>query len=320
MRLEGPPLISSTGAAMSLSRREFIVASSLAVTAGALRPASVLAQQPPAPAPPTVPVFDAVRGNVGTFTARGGTIGWYVAPDAVIVIDSQFPDTAQMFLDGLKSRTQRKIDVFINTHHHGDHTGGNKVLRPSVTKMVAHANEPALQKTQAVAAKSEDAQAYPDETFKDSWNVKAGKEVVSAKYYGPGHTSGDIAVFFENANVVHMGDLMFTTRHPRVDRPSGASIRNWIVALEKVTKEHAADTIYISGHSKVGLPVKGSRADVLAFRDYFSALLDYVQKGISAGKSADEITKVSALPGFTGFEGNPTGTLQMAYEELTVKS
>jgi cyclase len=306
---------------MPLSRREFIVTSSLAVTAGAFRPAVLLGQQAPAaPAPPVVPTFDAVRGNVGTFTARGGTIGWFVAPDAVLVIDSQFPDTAQMFLDGLKSRTQRKIDVFINTHHHGDHTGGNKILRPSVVKMVAHENEPGLQKKQAAAAKTEDAQAYPDETFKDSWKVNVGNEVVTAKYYGPGHTSGDVAVFFERANVVHMGDLMFSNRHPRVDRPSGASIRNWIVLLDKVTKEHGADTIYIFGHAKVGMPIRGSRAELLAFRDYFTAVLDYVQKGISAGKSADEITKVAALPGFTGFEGAPTGTLQMAYEELTAKS
>lgn len=303
---------------MSLSRREFIATSSLALTAGALRPASLLGQQ--TPAAPIVPTFDAVRGNVGTFTARGGTIGWYVAPDAVVIIDSQFPDTAQMLLDGLKARTARKIDVFINTHHHRDHTGGNKVLRPSVVKMVAHENEPALQKKQAIAAKAEDAQAYPDETFKDSWKVNVGPEVVTAKYYGPGHTSGDIAVFFERANVVHMGDLMFSNRHPRVDRPSGASIKNWIVLLDSVTKEHGADTIYIFGHAKVGMPVKGTHADLLGFRDYFTAVLDYVQKGISGGKSADEITKVTAVPGFAGFEGNPTGTLQMAYEELTAKS
>jgi glyoxylase-like metal-dependent hydrolase (beta-lactamase superfamily II) len=307
---------------MAFSRREFLVTSSLAVAAGAVRPARLLGGQTPAqpPAAPVVPTFEVLRGNVGTFTARGGTIGWYATPDAVVVVDSQFPDTAQMFLDGLKSRSPRKIDIFINTHHHGDHTGGNKVLRPSVVKMVAHENEPGLQKKQAAAAKTEEAQAYPDETFKDTWKVDAGKEVVSAKHYGPGHTSGDIAVFFERANVVQMGDLMFSNRHPRVDRPSGASIRNWIVTLDNVTKEHNADTIYIFGHAKAGMPVKGSRADLLAFRDYFSAVLDYVQKGISSGKSVDEITKVSALPGFTGFEGNPTGTLQMAYEELTAKS
>jgi len=306
---------------MTWSRREFLVTSSLAVTAGALRPASVLGQAPAqTPPPPPVPVFDPIRGGVGTFTARGGTIGWFISPDGVLVIDTQFADTAPLLVEGLKSRTPRKIDLLINTHHHGDHTGGNKVLRPLVTKIVAHANEPELQRKQAVAAKTEDAQAYPDETFKETWKTNLGKEVVTAKYYGPGHTSGDIAIFFESANVVHMGDLMFSTRHPRVDRPSGASIRNWIAALERVTKEYPSDAIYIFGHAKVGMPVKGTRADLLGFRDYFTGVLDYVQKGIATGKSADEITKVTVVPGFAGFEGNPTGTLQAAYEELTTKT
>src|SRR4051812_14331025 len=153
---------------MTFSRREFMVTSSLAVTAGTLRHVSVFGQAPAQTPPPAVPVFETLRGNVGTFTARGGTIGWLVAPDAALIIDTQFPDTAQMLLDGLKSRTSRKIDLLISTHHHADHTGGNKVVRPSVTKIVAHANEPELQKKQAIAAKNEDVQVYPDETFKDT--------------------------------------------------------------------------------------------------------------------------------------------------------
>ena len=263
-------------------------------------------------------MFASLRRNVGTFTARGGTIGWLEASDAVVVIDSQFADTSKMFLDGFKPvKGGRKIDLLINTHHHPDHTGGNKVLQPSVVKIVAHENAPALQRKQAAAQKSEDNQAYADTTFKSDWKVDLGSEIVSARYYGPGHTSGDAVIFFERANVAHMGDLMSHQRHPRVDRPSGASIRNWLVTLEKVTKDHNADTIYIFGHSKVGMPVTGPKADLLALRDYFSAMLDYVQKGIKAGKSADEIVK-AGLPQFAANEGAPQ--LQVAYDELTAKS
>jgi hypothetical protein len=113
-----------------------------------------------------------------------------------------------------------------------------------------------------------------------------------------------------------MGDLMSHQRHPRVDRPAGASIRNWLVSLEKVVKDHNADTMYIFGHSKVGAPVTGPKGDLLALRDYFSAMLDYVQKGIKAGKSADEIVK-AGLPQFAANEGQPQ--LQVAYDELTAK-
>jgi len=302
---------------MRFNRREFVLTSSSALAAGVFGPSTLFAQQAAPAAPPTTAVFAPLRRNVGTFSARGGTMGWLVSPDAVLVIDSQFADTSQMFLDGMKSRTQRKFDLLLNTHHHPDHTGGNKVLRPSVVKIVAHQNAPALQRKQAAAQKSEDNQAYADETFTDTWRATVGDEVVSAKYYGAGHTSGDAVFFFERANIVHMGDLMSHQRHPRVDRPSGASIRNWLVLLERVVKDHNADTIYIFGHAKVGAPVTGSGKDLLTLRDYFSSMLDYVQKGISAGRSAEEILKGN-VPGFADSEGMPQ--LQVVYDELTAKA
>ena len=214
----------------------------------------------------------------------------------------------------------RKIDFLINTHHHADHTSGNIVFQPAAAKVVAHKNVPGLQKTQAINAKSEAQQAYADTTYDQTWSTKLGAETVSLKYYGPGHTSGDSVVRFHTANVVHMGDLMFHRRNPRVDRPAGASIKNWIVLLESVTQEHPADTIYITGHSKTNLPVTVSRAELLKFRDYFTALLSYVQKGIASGQSAAEITKVAGVPGFTDYEGSPEGTIQSAYDELTAKA
>ena len=107
--------------------------------------------------------------------------------------------------------------------------------------------------------------------------------------------------------------------HPRVDRGAGASIRNWIVTLESVVKEHPADTIYIAGHAKENLPVTVTRADLLKFRDYFSGLLAFVQKGIASGRPAGEIVKAGTVPGFPDYEGNPEGTIQAAYDELTAK-
>ena len=305
---------------MNSNRREFLVRSTLAVAAGALGSGRLFAQQAAAgaAAPPADPIFASLRRNVGTFTARGGTIGWMAAPDAVVVVDSQFADTSKMFLDGFKPKIgNRKIDLLINTHHHPDHTGGNKVLQPSVVKIVAQENAPGLQRKQAAAQKSEENQAYADTTYKTDWKVDLGSEVVSARHYGPGHTGGDGVVFFQNANVVHMGDLMSHLRHPRVDRPAGASIANWLVTLEKTVKDHSADTMYIFGHSKVGAPVTGSSKDLLALRDYFSAMLDYVRKGIAAGKSAEEIVK-GGLPAFAEHEGAPQ--LQVAYDELSAKA
>jgi cyclase len=304
---------------MQWNRRQFVTVSSLGLV-GSLGSRSLFAQAPAGqPQAPVVPEFKDVRRNISTFTARGGTIGLLLLPDAVVVVDSQFADTAQMFLDGLKPKTTRKIDLLINSHHHGDHTGGNKVLQPSVTKIVAHANVPGLQQKAAATAKSEANQAYADTTFEKEWKQSVGKETVSAKYYGPAHTGGDIVITFQQANVAHMGDLMSFQRNPRADRPAGASVRNWVTVLENTVKDHGNDTIYIFGHSKVGERVTGNSKDLLGLRDYFSAMLDYTSKGIAAGKSMAEITKVAAVPGFESYEGTPTA-LEVAYQELTTKS
>ena len=302
---------------MKLSRRELFATSSVALGSFA----HVFGQTPAAPATPPPPQtsFDPLRGNVGIFTGRGGTIGMLVAADANVVVDTQFADTAKIALGNLKQMNPRQIDVLINTHHHGDHTSGNNVFRPAAARHVAHRNVPALQKTQAAAAKAEAQQSYADTLYDTTWSEKLGGETVSLKYYGPGHTSGDSVVTFQNANVVHMGDLMFYLRHPRVDRGAGASIKNWISTLESVVKDHGADTIYVAGHAKTNLPVTVTRADLLKFRDYFSGLLAYVQKGIASGRAAAEIVKVASVPGFADYEGNPEGTIQAAYDELTVK-
>lgn len=299
-----------------LNRREFMVLSSLGFV-GSVGNRWVFAQAPAQA--PTVPEFKDVRRNVGVFTARGGTIGYLVTPDAVVVVDSQFADTAPMFLKGMQPKTSRKIDFLINSHHHPDHTGGNKVMQPNVGKIVAHVNVPGLQKKQAAQQKAEENQAYADTTFDKDWKTSVGKETVSARHYGPGHTGGDIAIFFESANIVHMGDLMSFQRNPRADRPAGASIVNWVKVLENVVKDHNNDTIYIFGHSKVGERVTGSGKDLLELRDYFSAMLDFAKKQIASGKSQEEIVKgTMAIPGFERYEGTPTA-LEAAYLELTGK-
>ena len=315
-----------------MNRRKFVVLSSLGFV-GTLGNRWVFAQAPAAA--PAVPEFKDVRRNVGVFTARGGTIGYLVTSDAVVVVDSQFADTAPMFLKGLQpiytaeamrakvqgaaTATPRKIDVLINSHHHPDHTGGNKVMQPNVGRIVAHVNVPGLQKKQAATQKSEDNQAYADTTFDKDWKTSVGKETVSARYYGPAHTSGDIVIFFENANVAHMGDLMSYQRNPRADFPAGASIVNWVRVLENTVKDHNNDTIYIFGHSKVGERVTGSSKDLLELRNYFTAMLDYTRKQIAAGKSQAEVVKeAKAIPGFESYEGTPTA-IEAAYQELTRK-
>jgi cyclase len=301
-----------------ISRRVFLVSSSMTALAGVIRlPAFA---QAPAAAPPAT--FRELRQGVGLFTARGGTIGWLVSPDGVAVVDTQFPDTAAQCLEGLKARSPRSVDVLLNTHHHADHTAGNGVFRPAARTIVAHENVPGLQKIAAERAKALDAQVYADTTFKGEWKQALGKESVVAKHFGPAHTGGDAVILFERANVAHMGDLVFNRLYPFIDRPGGASIAGWITLLEKVTQEHDKDTLYVFGHGRDGFGVTGDRKDLLVQRDYLSALLDTVRKGLAAGQTKDEVTKIGAIPGFPDHAemGNIlrlSANLDVAYDELT---
>lgn len=304
---------------MSLTRRDFLATSAAAAFAGALsRPGLLRALQ----GQTASPVFTPIRRNVGFFTMRGGTIGYLVNSGGVVVVDSQFPAEAKACLDGLNERSGgRPVDLLINTHHHVDHTGGNISFRGVAKKVVAHAKADEHMR-QPPGGEPPTDQLFPDTTFAERWSADVGDERISARYYGRAHTSGDVVVTFERANVAHMGDLMFNQRHPVVDRAAGATIRSWITVLERAPRDHANDTVYIFGHGKTGLPVTGNRTDVAKFRDYLSALIAFVETQVKAGRSRDEILAMrDPLAGFESFgpfgPTNPREVLTCAYEEVT---
>lgn len=322
---------------MPLTRRELLHWSALTVTAAHLAPRSLFAQTPPAapagqtPAqtpPPATPVFTDLRRNVGTFTARGGTIAYLINPGGVAVVDTQFPDTAKMCLDGLKTRaSNRGLDYVVNTHHHGDHTGGNGVFRDATKKIVAHAKVPELQKAAAARALQQNPNAtpqtptFPDTTFPETWKTDLGDEVISARYYGPAHTSGDIVVRFERANIAHMGDLMFNRMHPVVDRFAGASIVAWITVLERVMKDLPNDTLFVFGHANPKFQVTGAKADLQVQRDYFTALLDYTRAQVKAGKTRDVFIKsTDTLEKFPDHGPLIERTLGPVFDEVTASA
>ena len=196
--------------------------------------------------------------------------------------------------------------------------------------MLAHERAVELQKEVAARPGREGAPPPPeplfaDRTFKDVWREQLGDDWIRAKFYGRAHTSGDLVLTFERANVAHMGDLMFNRRHPVVDRPAGASMKNWISVLEMAAKDHDNDTIYIFGHAgpqpapATGMfPVTGPRAELMLFHDYLTALLAYVQAEIKSGKTRDEIIAIrTPLKGFET-HGNLSATiLGNAYDDVT---
>jgi cyclase len=306
---------------MYSTRRRFLASTGLMMAAQALALLGARAQ--------SAASIRELRRRVGLFVGPGGTIGCLVTPDSVLVVDSQFPMTAGTCITALRQRTSAAIQTLINTHHHGDHTAGNATFRPAVKQIVQHercaAAHRVLTQTQGPGAQ----RGLADVTFTDVWNVAIGDERVSAVHFGAAHTGGDAAVFFERANVIHVGDIVFNRIPPFIDRASGGSIVNWLAVLETVAKRHA-DALFIFGHGKDDMRT-GTVRDVTHFRDYLTAALDHVRKGIAAGRSQSEIAAVSALPGFADHADVvkdytspiPLFTLNhvltIAYQELTTR-
>lgn len=304
---------------MALSRRDFLATTAAAVGATTLgRTAWLSAWQQQQQPQPINPVYTDIRRNVGFFTGRGGTIGYLIDNGGVAVVDSQFPDSAKVFVTGLNERSKnRPVDRLINTHHHGDHSGGNNEFRGLAKQVVAHERAAGLIKAAAERPNAAP-QLVPDATFTDVWREQIGDEWVRAKHYGRAHTGGDAVITFERANVAHMGDLMFNRRIPVIDRANGAIVANWVTVLEKTVADHTNDTVYIFGHAGGTFPVTGSRQELLFFRDYLTALLDHTRAAVKAGQTRDQfLASKPVLTKFEVFGEHTANTLGILFDEIT---
>lgn len=299
-----------------MQRRSFLRTTGLSAGLLALAPKDLLANLLQQPAFK----ITMLRNDVGIFTERGGTIAFHVSKKGIVVVDSQFPDQSKHLIDELKKQHEKPFTYLINTHHHGDHTGGNISFKDIVGHVVGHDNCLANYKRVAATQKNEDKQLFQDITFTDTWKQKVGSERIKAHYFGAGHTNGDAIIHFEHANVAHMGDLMFNRRYPAIDRSSGANLKSWTQVLDKTLTTFDNETLFVFGHAFNPEKVTGNKEDIKVFKDYIEKLLAFVDSEIKAGKSKEEILKAKAIPGVTEMQGNGIDrNLQAAYEELTAK-
>ena len=300
---------------MQLSKRSFLKKSVMATAGISLFQKSILAKILEVETPYQM---TALRNNVGYFTERGGTIGWMISKDGIVVVDTQFPEQSKHLIEAIKARSERKIDLLINTHHHGDHSSGNIAFKGIAEIILAHENSKKNQMRVAKARNSEENQLYPDTTFDYDWSKKIGQETITLRYHGPAHTDGDAIIHFENSNIVHMGDLIFNRRCPYIDKSAGASIENWIEVLEKTQKIFDKDTKFIFGHSDNGFDIVGNQIDIKAKQNFLSRLLETVASEVKSGKSKEQIMSIQSIKGAEEWKGNGiTRGLTAAYEEVT---
>ena len=295
-----------------MNRRNFVQGMSLA-TVGSLIPGAelfraIFLQQKYTMRP--------LRGDLGVFTERGGTILYMMGKEALAVVDTQFPEQAQHLVEEIKKKTDRKIDILINTHHHGDHSAGNIAFKGLIKNHFAHENAVINMKARAEANNSLDKVLLPSAQFGQSFKYSVGGEHISMKYFGRAHTNGDAIIHFENANIAHMGDLLFNRRVPYIDKSTGANIANWQNVMDKAYDWFDDDTILVFGHSGEGHDITGTRADLKAFKNYLGKLLEYVEKGVKAGKTKETMADTESIPGAEEWKGKQTRAVNAAYVEL----
>lgn len=262
----------------------------------------------------------ALRRNISIYTERGGTIACLLTPEHSVVVDTQFPEQAGNLISLMQAQNAKPLDLLVNTHHHGDHTSGNIAFKDMVTTHVAHANSRVNQERVARERERLETTLLPSTTFNDQYSQRVGDETVTLHYLGAAHTNGDAMVHFEEANVVHMGDLMFNRRLPFIDKSAGADIGNWINVLRQARRKFDKDTFFVFGHAGEGYEVTGTSADLKAMAHFLKMAIRYGKKAKKRGDSLDDlVAKTTTFPGAPEFKGNERGVrrvLSAVYAEL----
>lgn len=223
--------------------------------------------------------------NVYTLFGAGGNIGLAIGEDAAYLIDDQFGPLTEKIVAHVKTITDKPINFVLNTHMHGDHTGGNENLANAGALVIAHEN---VRKRMVSAEEPQPKEAWPVVTFNDKMtlHLKNGKSV-HAMHVNPAHTDGDTYYYFPEDNVIHMGDNFFSGRYPYIDLNSGGDIdgliSNTTMALELIDDE----TKIIPGHGAIS-----SKTDLKDFTKILITLRERVKEARSSGKSLEEVQKM----------------------------
>ena len=228
-----------------------------------------------------------VNGNVYMLTGAGGNIGVSAGPDGVLIVDDQFAPLAEKIRAALKGINGGKLKFILNTHFHGDHTGGNKEFGPEAP-IIAQTNvRKRLMADQTRGGRTtpaEPKEAWPVVTFDQSVSVHFNGEEIKAIHFPHGHTDGDSVIFFTGSNVVHMGDDFFAGRFPFVDLDSGGSVDGLTKNIEELIGRIPANAAIIPGHGPVS-----KLDDLKAYHRMLMETTGIVRKKMAAGKSLAEI-------------------------------
>lgn len=220
-----------------------------------------------------------VADKIHMISGPGGNIGVSAGTDGLLMIDDKFAPLADQIRAALADLNDGELKFLLNTHFHGDHTGGNSIFGLE-TPIIAHSNV----RTRLAAENPTPSTALPVITFDSALAIHFNGEEIKVLHVPNAHTDGDAMVFFTGSNVIHMGDTFFNQRFPFVDIDSGGSVQGVIAAVKAVLAKIDDQTKIIPGHGPLA-----TSADLKTYLRMINETKTLVAAGHKAGKSLAEL-------------------------------
>lgn len=256
------------------------------------------------------PNFDAVQitsvdlgDGLYMLIGQGGNIGLSTGPDGVLMVDDQFAPLSDKIAAKIEELARgSSVRFVLNTHHHGDHSGGNDALAGRGATVVAHENvrahfiDPPAGGDGTIPPPREPI-AWPTITFAESATFHMNGQTVHAIHVPPAHTDGDTIVYFEEANVIHMGDTVSWNSYPRADGPGGGSLAGFVTAADTALALGDDSTRIITGH---GATTPITKADLREYRDMAEAAYGILAPLAAGEQSIDDIVAADPLASLNG--------------------
>jgi cyclase len=269
-----------------------------------------------------------VSGNIYMLQGAGGNIAASVGEDGIVIVDDQYAPLADKIQSALKNLgiTDKAVRFVINTHYHGDHTGGNAPFTNSGSTVIAQDNVRKRLEAGGTAGnggslkmevKPAEKAALPVITFEHDVTVHLNGEDIRALHFPAGHTDGDAVIFFPKNNVVHMGDDFVRYGFPFIDVASGGSVQGMAAAMEKVSSELPKDVKVIPGHGDLS-----NLDEVRAFVQMLKETSAAVQKAINEHKTVEQMKQEKILEPWKKWSGEFIDSdkfIETLYNSLTGK-
>lgn len=293
----------------------------------ALQAAPALAQNNNDPAKVKLGVVDVAPGISvieGVEGFAGGNVGVSIGPDGVFIIDDELEMMSAKLQAELAKLSKSPVRFVINTHHHGDHAGGNAALGSAGAVILAHDNvRQRLSVAELEKAKdkvvAKPGIGLPVVTFAQDVTLHLNGDTVHVFHVPPAHTDGDVVVHFTKANVIHTGDLFLSAGYPFVDQKSGGNFEGFITAADAILDKCNDSTRVIPGHGKVV-----GRKELAAWRDRLDQIRQRVSKLIKQGKTLEQVIAAKPTADLDAQAGSnfikPDAIVEAAYASLQATS